>query len=337
MAAWSAANDTSLTLVLNSMLEPSADKLAKFVKTMLKNGGKVEMVEMGNEVYHEGQRGKLLPKPKDYFKVASKLAAGLKKRVTGLKVGLPFSTENWAWNKSLTQADIDYDGIILHLYAYPSSIASTEDDQYLLEYPHKFVPELLKRLRELAPRKPFWITEWGILDRPLYRRNNSHIGTLFSANMLISLMRESDVQAACFHSLFDPNFGLFRFLLDATADMFYDNRKLSQQYMFWVKMREIFNNYEETSSLQVLGPDGKPAGPEVQIQAFRSQKRQALIIINNSIVSNTLSFEGLDIKKFTNQTFFIDPSSPIKLTSFLKTIPPHSIAILERMKEDRTN
>jgi hypothetical protein len=292
---------------------------------------------MGNEMYHEGQRGKHLAKAEDYFKLVRNLIPELKKSVPGLSVGLPFSSENWVWNKSLAQADIDYDGIILHLYAYPSSIASTEDDQYLLEYPYTFVPDLLKRLRKLAPRKQFWITEWGILDRPLYRRNNSHIGTLFSANMLISLMRESDVQAACFHSLFDPNFGLFRFLLDATADMFDDNRKLSQQYMFWVKMREIFANYEETSSLQVLGPDGKPAGPAVQIQAVRSQKSQALIIINNSSISHTLSFEGLDIKKFTKQSIFTDPHSPQSLTSFLKTIPPLSIAILERGKKDRKN
>ena len=178
-------------------------------------GLKVGRVEFGNEPYWDGRS---LMNVWDYIKFCRPLAAALKKSRPGVEVGACFGpvgegkTYQADWNVPLGREDW-YDAAVYHEYyggqGFALEAGSTLPVEALLR-PGALVDDAVAALDAAAPGKPIWFTEWNLGSEGVAQWKNTGAELLFIAGVLGRLVaRRGRVPLACFHNIYEANFGTF--------------------------------------------------------------------------------------------------------------------------------
>ena len=295
VSKWAKKHDASLSLVLNVTTVSDSEELVRFIAHVRKLGVKVKYIELGNELYLKAQGGEVVEDAHDYVKIVIPIIARLKKAFPDLPIGLPISLTNQKWDRVIQDARISFDAVILHPYINVSCIATVGQDQDLIHYSAKGLPELFSRVARQFPGKELWVTEWNFQDRPIRRLAKTSTGALFAANGLLSMLDDTNVTTSMYFSLFSRGLGILPVYSDAGPII---DKEPSPTLAFWQGMGAIFNQSTHTGkpAIDIRSSSGSASTgsiDNVRVRAFRGEKNWHLLIVNNSLSDLTLPIKHL--------------------------------------------
>ena len=200
--------------VLN-VYEETPESVAALFDRLDEIGLDVRRVEFGNEPYWDGRS---LNDVWTYIEKCRPLAAALRADRPDVEIGACFGPlgEGYDyqtfWNVPLGK-ERWYDAAVWHEYYGGQGItleAGSELPAAALLRPAALVDRAVAALDAAAPGRPVWFTEWNLGSEGVAQWKNRGAELLFLAGAFDRLLARRDrIELACFHSLYDANFGTF--------------------------------------------------------------------------------------------------------------------------------
>jgi len=280
LAQWSKQRAKGIALLLNVVTADKTEDQVEFVRYMLSQGAIIDLIEIGNELYWEEQRGNRLSTVTDYISKIRKLCKRLKARFPEIPVGIPISDVDRSWNEAIKKSGISFDAVVLHPYPVGSSIPTVGGDLDVARYAAEEVPALFKRTKEYFPEKRIWITEWNLLDRPYVKLGISPTGVLFDANMIISFLNEPRISGAMYHAIFADDLGLL--IPAAIADSDTPVVRYPPLYSFWVQLARIVSSSKKGTKGELSSPDASGISDnQIRLYRLRNEQQEFWLLVNN--------------------------------------------------------
>jgi hypothetical protein len=257
------------------------------------NGIDIKYIEIGNECYFDQFKNPNFFN--EYYRDASKLISTIRKNFPNVKIGLPIGGYKYwkkskKWDDLISKCDLDYDAVVFHAYA----TSKKKSSEYLDSDEYKYINgKFLKTMNLIKRRfknKKIWITEWNIWDRPLLKKNRTLIGTLYTADFFLKLIRDDTIEIATYHRIF----GGTHSIINLSWKMDPIITKKEYPYYLWKTIKTIFDENDQTATIKCLNHKCKD---EFEGQIFTSSEYKTFMFINRS--KNTLIISD-PINKISN-------------------------------------
>lgn len=129
-------------------------------------GLEVKAIELGNEHFWKGQRALRTETPEMYLAAASEVSSALKTEFPNIKLSLPLSwrRSHEDYNNTIKGDGNFFDAITIHKYlgADPDVPGESNNAYSALLTAKLELAEDVNWVRNFAPGKPVWLTEWGV-------------------------------------------------------------------------------------------------------------------------------------------------------------------------------
>lgn len=129
-------------------------------------GLEVKAIELGNEHFWLGQRSLRTETPAMYLAAASEVSSALKTQFPDIKLSIPLSWRRTheSYNNEIIGNGSYFDAISLHKYlgADPDVPGESNNAYSALLTAKLELEEDANWVRNFAPGKPIWLTEWGV-------------------------------------------------------------------------------------------------------------------------------------------------------------------------------
>jgi hypothetical protein len=129
-------------------------------------GLEVKAIELGNEHFWRGQRALRTETPEMYLAAASEVSSALKAEFPNIKLSLPLSWRKTheGYNNTIKGDGNFFDAITVHKYlgADPDVPGESNNAYSALLTAKLELEEDVNWVRNFAPEKPVWLTEWGV-------------------------------------------------------------------------------------------------------------------------------------------------------------------------------
>lgn len=129
-------------------------------------GLEVKAIELGNEHFWKGQRSLRTETPEMYLAAASEVSSVLKAEFPDIKLSLPLSWRRTheSYNNTIKGDGSFFDAITIHKYlgADPDVPGESNSAYSSLLTSKLELADDVNWVRNFAPGKPVWLTEWGV-------------------------------------------------------------------------------------------------------------------------------------------------------------------------------
>lgn len=151
----------------------SPEKSVGRLKDREAHGFDVQHIELANEHFWEGQRSTATSTPEEFLKIAQSVSAALKREKPSVKLSIPVSWRegHTQYNRTIVGDAKHFDAITVHKYTGANEGGDPTKEKEPAEIDKAYRSILTARLRvekdvnfarSFAPRKPVWLTEWGV-------------------------------------------------------------------------------------------------------------------------------------------------------------------------------
>jgi hypothetical protein len=345
------ANGKGMDIVwlYNAAYDSPAKNVAR-MRDSREKGFIVRDIELGNEQFWLNQCSSKTITPQGYHDAASAIADALKKANPELRVSITLSwrDKHDKWNKIVAGDGKYFDAISLHKYSgFDEDKEDPKAQQQALEgalTARLKLEESAKYVRSFGPRKPIWMTEWGV---------NAGAGAkaaaaLAMADCYLYMFETQDVFDRA--NWFSVN-GVSRSFL-----IFKEKRTLLYplQKTAYACMHEIVRGVFEDSQLlptKVISPALSLDGQNIDAVTARavtqsgqtkvfavnlsSQPGKLTLRFDNKsytmpLTHNAMAFK--DLSELVVLDFDKSPLIPVSNTPGTITLPPYSVSVLSGFK-----
>ncbi|MFC4723660.1 carbohydrate-binding protein, partial [Geojedonia litorea] len=317
-------------------------------------GLEVKAIELGNEHFWLGQRSLRTETPEMYLAAASEVSSALKAEFPDIKLSLPLSwrRSHETYNNTIKGDGSFFDAITIHKYlgADPDVPGESNNAYSSLLTAKLELAEDVNWVRNFAPGKPVWLTEWGVsagdnvhagaclgmADVYLFMAENPDIyerANWFSFNRVLNAMvvvgddREPvyPLQKRGYLSTYEIIQDVFRDANVMDGEVTSSAQlTVSRGSVNAVNAKAATNEYGETKVVAVNLTD-KPVTFELKFDNViytKSFKHEALVFDNLGVV------EPMD--------YFSNPLQTIKEGSGTITLPPLSVSKISEIYFDES-
>jgi hypothetical protein len=305
-------NGGSATLMFNVLTNTPSQTKDEYLNR-LASGLPIKWIEMGNEMYAQGNQTGNITGLASYISHTQELSSQLKAVNPSAKVAVCLEKDDFEigeWNQTISQNQSYFDAATLHNYIAVGSYFYNNYETYTMYKSYKTSMERFIKYKSLFPNKPLLLTEWGITTEVI---EPYFMQTLGLADAFLAIEKANElgiVKQAGIHMLYKSDVNDEATLMFKGAD---NLLKLTSKGVMYSKLFEVFKN-SEVYNTDVDTPEIEPGLKGIYAKMTKKGKEYKIFAVNKLPVSSpfTLNVDGKSYSgNYVLENYSKDLSNPV--------------------------
>jgi hypothetical protein len=335
------------TLMFNVLTSTPSQSKEEY-SNRLSSGLPIKWIEMGNEMYAQGNQTGNITNVASYISHTQQLSGELKSVNPNVKVAVCLEKNDFTvgeWNQTISQNQSYFDAATLHNYISMDSYFYDKYETYTMYKSYKTSMDRFMQYNLLFPTKPLLITEWGITTEVLEPYFEQTLGL---ADAFLATEKANElgiVKQAGIHMMYKSDLNDEATLMYKGAD---NLLKLTSKGVMYTKLFEVFKN-AEVYNADVASAEIESGLKGVYAKMTKKGTQYKIFAVNKLPVSSpfTLNVDGKNYsgnyilehysKDLNNPVAEVNATSNQWVTSNLTgaiSLPASSISIITISEKD---
>jgi hypothetical protein len=300
------------TLMFNVLTNTPSQSKDEY-SNRLSSGLPIKWIEMGNEMYAQGNQTGNITGVASYISHTQQLSKELKSVNPNAKVAVCLEKNDFTdgeWNQTISKDQSYFDAATLHNYISMDSYFYDKYETYTMYKSYKTSMDRFMQYNSLFPTKPLLITEWGITTEviePYFEQ------TLGLADAFLATEKANElgiIKQAGIHMMYKDDFNDEATLMFKGAD---NLLKLTSKGVMYAKLFEVFKN-AEIYNADITSAEIEPGLKGIYAKMTKKGKEYKIFAVNKLPISSpfTLNVNGKNYSgNYTLENYSKDLNNPV--------------------------